>query len=146
MSRKRQSVLIGLGLALALAGCADNGARSGVGTQSYKQDGYLGQTNARPGLPGHHMITDYRNDNMTMREAIKNVPGVADSTVTFNGADAYVTLKLEPGLAPREIPTVEQQAATVLRFNYPRYTIHVQSLGPAGGAAAEGESADSAGR
>jgi hypothetical protein len=63
-----------------------------------------------------------------MKRAIKNVPGVTDSNITFNGADAYVTIKLAPGLAAREIPTVEQQAATVLRFNFPRYTIHVKSM------------------
>ncbi len=129
MRRQLIALLTGLCLLLALTGCATNGKTgSGVKTQNYKQDGYLGQTNAHPGLPGHHIVTDYKNDNLSMRRAIKNVPGVADSSITFNGADAYVTIKLEAGLAPREIPTVEQQAATVLRFNYPRYTIHVQSM------------------
>ncbi|WP_372633283.1 hypothetical protein [Cohnella sp.] len=129
MKRQWQTALAGICLLLALSGCANNGkAGSGVKPQNYRQDGYLGQTNTHPGLPGHHIATDYRNDNLTMRQAIQNVPGVADSNVTFNGSDAYVTIKLAEGLAPREIPTVEQQAATVLRFNYPRYTIHVQSM------------------
>ncbi len=129
MKRQWRTVLGGFCLLLALTGCATNGkTHTGVKSQSYKQDGYLGQTNTHPGLPGHHIVTDYRNDNISMRQAIKNVPGVADSTIIFNGSDAYVTIKLESGLTPREIPTVEQQAATVLRFNYPRYTIHVQSL------------------
>lgn len=129
MKRQWVWMLAGFCLLLALTGCASNGkTNTGVKTQSYKQDGYLGQTNTHPGLPGHHIVTDYGNDNISMRQAIKNVPGVADSTVIFNGSDAYVTIKLESGLSPREIPTVEQQAATVLRFNYPRYTIHVQSM------------------
>jgi len=107
------------------AGCGTHG---GVKTQSYKPDGYMGMTSTHPGLPGHHIVTDYATDNTSMRRAIKNVPGVVDSSITFNGADAYVTIKLAPGLAAREIPTVEQQAATVLRFNYPRYTFHVKSM------------------
>jgi len=129
MRRQWKAVLAGFVLLLILGGCANNGrVNPGVKAQNYKPDGYMGQTNARPGLPGHHIVTDYRNDNISMKRAIKNVPGVADSNITFNGSDAYVTIKLAPGLSAREIPTVEQQAATVLRFNYPRYTIHVQSM------------------
>lgn len=118
--------------ALLLAGCAaggnGNAGNGGVTAHRYKQDGYLGQQNARPDLLGRRSATGYANDSVSMREAIRNVPGVADSSVTFNGADAYVTIKLAQGLNAREIPTVEQQAATVLRFNYPRYTIHVTSV------------------
>jgi hypothetical protein len=119
-----------LSAAVLASGCGNNsGANSnGVRSQGYSDDGYLGMTNNRPRLPGHHTVTNYGVDNVSMREAIENVPGVADSNITFNGADAYVTIKLEPGLLAREIPTVEQQAATVLRFNYPRYTIHVTSM------------------
>jgi len=101
---------------------------NGVKSQSYGADGYLGMSNSNPRLPGHHLVTDYHKDNASMRQAIKNLPGIADSNITFNGADAYVTIKLVPGLQAREIPTLEQQAATVLRFNYPRYTIHVRSM------------------
>jgi hypothetical protein len=122
---------IALFSAVALAsGCGNNSGTNsnGVKSQGYSDDGFLGMTNNRPRLPGHHTVTNFGVDNGSMRDAIKNVPGVADSNVTFNGADAYVTIKLEKGLLAREIPTVEQQAATVLRFNYPRYTIHVTSL------------------
>jgi len=115
---------------LTLSGCANNGKANpnGLKAQNYGNDGYLGRANSDPSLPGHHIVTNYNTDNRTMREAIRKVPGVADSSITFNGADAYVTIKLAPGLQAREIPTVEQQAATVLRFNYPRYTIHVKSM------------------
>lgn len=108
---------------------ANNGGGNGNGvtTQNYAQDGFLGRTNTYPRIPGHHMTSTYANDSQSMSEAIKNVPGVASSRVTFNGADAYVTIKLEQGLAQNEIPTVESQAASVLRFNFPRYSIHVSS-------------------
>jgi hypothetical protein len=111
-------------------GCGSNGLKNsnGVKTQSYGDDGYLGITNSHPDIPGHHMMRDYNVDNQLMAQSIKNLPGVAGTNVTFNGADAYVTIKLAPGLQAREIPTVEQQAATVLRFNFPRYTIHVTSM------------------
>lgn len=115
---------------LILSGCGNNAKTNsnGMKAKSYANDGYLGRANSNPSLPGHHIVTNYDRDNRSMRDAIRKVPGVADSTITFNGADAYVTIKLAPGLKAREIPTVEQQAATVLRFNYPRYTIHVKSM------------------
>ncbi|MFD0674513.1 hypothetical protein [Cohnella sp. GCM10027633] len=107
---------------------ANDGNDNGVKTQNYADDGYLGRTNSYPRIPGHHMTSTYANDTRAMSEAIKNVPGVAGSRVTFNGAEAYVSIKLAQGLKPNEIPTVESQAASVLRFNFPRYSIHVSSM------------------
>jgi hypothetical protein len=112
---------------MVAAGCGTRNS-NGVKTQSYGDDGYLGMTNSHPRIPGHHMMRDYNVDNELMAQSIKNLPGVAGSNVTFNGAEAYVTIKLKPGLQAREIPTVEQQVAAVLRFNFPRYTIHVSSI------------------
>jgi hypothetical protein len=114
---------------MIVSGCGNNGTNSnGVKTQSYGDDGYLGKTNSYPKIPGHHMASNYKADNNLMKQAIQNLPGVIGANVTFNGADAYVTLKLKPGLKAREIPTVERQAASVLRFNFPRYTVHVRSM------------------
>ncbi len=116
---------------IVVSGCGNNNGtanRNGVRTQSYGDDGYLGMTNSYPRIPGHNMASNYSSDIGLMRQSIINVPGVADSNVTFNGAEAYVTIKLQPGLQAREIPTVERQAASVLRFNFPRYTIHVTSM------------------
>ncbi|MFC4306876.1 hypothetical protein [Cohnella boryungensis] len=134
MQMQRKTTILALAalvMLLLLGGCGVNRGGSqadGLKARSYKPDGYLGMTNTHPKLPGHHIVTNYASHNGEMKRAIKNVPGVADSNITFNGADAYVTIKLAPGLAAREIPTVEQQAATVLRFNFPRYTIHVKSM------------------
>lgn len=133
MLKQRTRVLLAVVLVsvlIALTGCGNNNGKNAerFTARSYKNDGYLGMTNAHPRLPGHHMVTDYSNDNVSMNQAIKNIRGVAGSNVTFNGADAYVTVKLTPGLLAREVPTVEQQVGTVLRFNYPRYTIHVTSM------------------
>lgn len=133
MRKQGISVVLVIAVACALlSGCGNNGNNNagnnnGVKTQSYGDDGYLGMTNSYPKIPGHHMANNYSADNELIKQSIKNVPGVDGSNVTFNGADAYVTIKLTPGLVAREIPTVERQAASVLRFNFPRYTIHVSS-------------------
>ncbi len=114
-----------------VSGCGNNNDATntdGVKAESVGNNNFRGMAQNHSHLPGHHVVTDYDRDNASMKEAIKNLPGVSDSNVTFNGADAYVTIKLEPGLQAREIPTLEQQAATVLRFNFPRYAIHVTSM------------------
>ncbi|WP_373233204.1 hypothetical protein [Cohnella sp.] len=108
-------------------GINNAGNTNGIKSNSYGDDGYLGRTNSYPKIPGHNMVNNYNADNNLINQAIQNVPGVNGSNVTFNGADAYVTIKLDPGLEAREIPTVEREAASVLRFNFPRYTIHVSS-------------------
>ncbi|MBB6632955.1 YhcN/YlaJ family sporulation lipoprotein [Cohnella thailandensis] len=114
------------------AGCTNNNnnnanGSSSIKTQNYGNDGYLGRTNSYPRIPGRHMALSYKNDARLIQQSIRDVPGVAGSSVTFNGADAYVTIKLDRGVAQREVATVERQAASVLRFNFPRYTIHVTS-------------------
>ncbi|MBB6735857.1 hypothetical protein [Cohnella zeiphila] len=117
-----------LAVALFQAGCASgNSNSSSIKSQSYANDGYLGTTNANPHIPGRHMALSYKNDAALIQEQIKNVRGVRGSRVNFNGTDAYVTILLTPGLNPTETPTVERQVASVLRFNFPRYTIHVSS-------------------
>jgi len=122
--------LTALSLAIALlpTGCASgNSNSSSIKPQSYADDGYLGTTNSNPHIPGRHMALSYKHDADLIREQIKNVKGVRGSRVTFNGTDAYVRVLLTPGLNPTEAPTVERQVASVLRFNFPRYTIHVSS-------------------
>ncbi|MCL6608063.1 MAG: hypothetical protein K6T74_08230 [Geminicoccaceae bacterium] len=131
--RKRQRLRAALpvcpfALALLASGCAaGNHSSSSIQPNSYANDGYLGTTNANPHIPGRHMALHYKNDAVLIQQAIKNVRGVRGSRVTFNGADAYVTIVLAPDLNPNEAATVERQAASVLRFHFPRYTIHVTS-------------------
>jgi hypothetical protein len=139
MRKKRKSVVWMAAVAAVVAcvmvvsGCGykGNGNASntnGVKSQSYGNDGYLGMTNSYPRIPGRNMASNYKADNNLMQQAIKNVPGVRGSNVIFNGAEAYVTIKLAPDLQTQEISTVEREAAAVLRFNFPSYTIHVSSM------------------
>jgi Sporulation lipoprotein YhcN/YlaJ (Spore_YhcN_YlaJ). len=142
LTKRSRTALIAAAACVLLmsSGCGNNGnnnansgnnannGNNGVQAQNYPDDGYMGITNTNPRIPGHNMTNTYANDSQAISEAIRNVPGVAGSRVTFNGADAYVTIKVDPSLRPNEVPTVESQAASVLRFNFPRYTIHVSSM------------------
>ncbi|CAI6087482.1 hypothetical protein [Cohnella sp. JJ-181] len=123
-----------LAASLPLAGCGVSGGSnsSSIKQQSYADDGLLGRTSSYPNMPGRHMTNNYDNDYKMMSVAIQNLNGVAGSHVTFNGANAYVTVNLKPGLDAQQRQTVESQAATVLRFNFPRYNIHVETAGGGG--------------
>ncbi|SFB59528.1 hypothetical protein SAMN05216312_115109 [Cohnella sp. OV330] len=120
-----------LAASLPIAGCGVSGGSnsSSIKQQSYADDGLLGRTSSYPRIPGRHMALNYDNDYKMMSTTIKNLNGVAGSQVTFNGADAYVTVKLKQGLDAKQRQTVESQATTVLRFNFPRYNIHVSTVG-----------------
>jgi hypothetical protein len=130
----RLKMVSALALAAALTavtGCG-NGNNAGAGNggpkaQSYSNDGYLGITSSYPHVPGRHMALNYASDARMMRDSIRNVRGVAGADITFHGAEAYVRIKRARGLAGVEVPTLERQAASVLRFNFPRYTVHVSS-------------------
>lgn len=67
------------------------------------------------------------DDERAMWEIVRHIRGVADMDVRFSGADAYVTLVVRDDLQPREMPNVEKQAATALRFHFPRYVFHMQT-------------------
>jgi hypothetical protein len=105
-----------------------NGNDNGVKTQDYGDDGYLGTTRAYPVIPGHRRTLNYPAQTASMQDSIRDVRGVAGANITFSGTDAFVTVRLHPAVAPREVSTVEREVASVLRFNFPRYTIHVTSL------------------
>lgn len=129
-----QTIACVAAIVLIAACAANNGAgKSNVGmngqtkAQSYRDDGFLGTTNSYPHIPGRHMTLNYANDANMMRDAIADVPGVAGANITFSGAEAFVTVKIRPDWDARRVSTVERQAASVLRFNFPRYTIHVTS-------------------
>ncbi|MDG0809391.1 hypothetical protein [Cohnella rhizosphaerae] len=117
--------------ALPVAGCGSSGGSnsSSIKQQSYADDGLLGRTSSYPRIPGRHMTLTYDNDAKLMSTSIQNLNGVAGSRVVFNGADAYVTVTLKPGLDAQQRQTVENQATTVLRFNFPRYNVHVSTVG-----------------
>jgi len=107
------------GAGVAFFGCAREDLRTSNKAQS------MSNLSGRGGLLDYSPFT-HRHDEKSMREAVMRVPGVTGAHFRYHGADAYVTLIVRDDLAAREIPTVESQAATVLRFNFPRYTFHMQ--------------------
>ncbi|KIL34578.1 hypothetical protein SD71_19185 [Cohnella kolymensis] len=111
------------------AGCGKDGHRSnGSKSESYRDDGYLGMSNSNPGIPGPNMTDNYGADADFMRKTISKVPGVEGSRIVFHGADVYVTLKLRQGSDARDPAAVQSQAESALRFNFPRYHVHVRSV------------------
>jgi hypothetical protein len=104
-----------------------NGDDNGVKAQNYPDDGFLGTTHSYPGIPGHRHTVGYRAQANSMKEAIRDVNGVTGANITYQGDDAFVTIKLRPDVQPMDRPRIERQVASVLRFNFPRYTIHVTS-------------------
>lgn len=130
----RLNMLLSAALAAAvlpIAGCGHSGgsSSSSIKQQTYADDGLLGRTSSYPRIPGRHMTLTYDNDAKLMSTSIQNLNGVAGSRVVFNGADAYVTVTLKPDLDAQQRQTVENQATTVLRFNFPRYNVHVSTVG-----------------
>jgi hypothetical protein len=112
-------------LTAIIAGCGKDGDRSGGSkSESYRNDGYLGMSNSNPGIPGPNMTDTYAADADFMRTTVSNVPGVEGSRILFHGTNAYITLQLRQG-ANKE--AAERQAESTLRFNFPRYHVHVRS-------------------
>lgn len=107
---------------------ANQGANQGMNPQTYSDDGYLGNSNINPHVQGRNMSVSDAEAAKAMRQAISSMRGVSGANIMFNGAEAYVSLKIDPNVDARQVPTIEREAATVLRFNFPRYTIHVRSL------------------
>jgi hypothetical protein len=97
------------------AGCGREGAESPHKIRSMSDLGGRSQRQAAD------------DDERAMWDIVRHIRGVTDMDVRFSGADAYVTLMVRDDLQPREIPTVEKQAATALRFNFPRYVFHMQT-------------------
>jgi hypothetical protein len=78
-------------------------------------------------LDGRSQRQVSEDDKRAMWEIVRHIRGVADMDVRFSGADVYVTLVVRDDLQPREVPSVEKQAATALRFHFPRYVFHMQT-------------------
>ncbi|TJY38987.1 hypothetical protein E5161_19365 [Cohnella pontilimi] len=140
--RSRLAALMALVMLLTLAaGC--NAGRTSYGEnnpqgangddnvsakgQRYPDDGYLGTTYSYPSIPGHRRTVGVRTQTNSMRDAIRDINGVAGANITYQGNDAFVTVNLHPDVQPMDRPRIERQVASVLRFNFPRYTIHVTS-------------------
>jgi len=121
------------------AGCANQtiktnqegsqGANQGAPSpQPYSHDGFLGNSNINPHVQGRSMSVSDAEAAKAMQQAISGMRGVKGANIAFNGPEAFVSLKIDPNVDAKQVPTIEREAATVLRFNFPRYSIHVRSM------------------
>lgn len=117
-----------LAAALLAAGCSgnnDNGNR-GTKAQSYGNDGYLGLSNSNP-----HLLTrsgtqlNYRSDAGLATQQLKTLKGIQQMSISFQGPHLYVTIRPKPGVDEMQL---RHRAIGLLRYNMPRYTIHVNTV------------------
>lgn len=117
--RATAALVLGAFLAGVTAGCGRDGA------ESQHESRHKIRSMSDLGGRSQRQATD--DDARAMWALVRNIRGVADMDVRFSGADAYVTLVVRNDLQPREIPSVEKQVATTLRFHFPRYVFHMQT-------------------
>jgi predicted small secreted protein len=98
---------------------------SGSGVKSYAQDGLLGISDVNPNMPMSPTYHTYQRDTDLMKATISQVPHVTDSSITLNGRNAIIRLKVPRDLPDRETALVEQDAYDKLTRAMPRYTVKV---------------------
>ncbi|WP_219834906.1 hypothetical protein [Paenibacillus sp. R14(2021)] len=126
MSKKR--VMIGtlaLAAAISLAGCGHKDATNNYNADSYGHDGYMGLSNSNPHLPNRNgSFLNYVSDGKFAQRQLKQVQGIDKVSMMFQGPNMYVTIKARPGF---DAVQIRQKAIAVLRYNMPRYTVHVKT-------------------
>lgn len=111
-------------LLLLLAGCAANGGGRTQANQ-YDRDGMLGATSANPNLPISPTYHNYSNDVKLMKDTIRGMPGVKDSTILLNGPTAYITLQLNDDVDIEESMRIRNNTQASLQRMMPRYDVRV---------------------
>ncbi|GIP36563.1 hypothetical protein [Paenibacillus sp. J2TS4] len=116
------SIGLSLGLCLILSGCANT---NGVTTKSYPNDGFLGTTNANPNYPTSPTYHNYSSDRGMVESALKNVAGIQNSRVVFNGRRLNITVSVPRNTSPEEQQRIEAQALEAVSNMMPRYDVKV---------------------
>ncbi|BBH23159.1 hypothetical protein Back11_45040 [Paenibacillus baekrokdamisoli] len=113
--------------AISLSACGGNkDSTNNYNTNSYGNDGYLGLSNSNPHLPNRNgQFLNYDSDGKFAQQQLKKVDGIAKATMMFQGPNLYVTIKPKPGYDEAK---VRSKAISTLRYNMPRYTVHVNSI------------------
>ncbi|MFB9330672.1 hypothetical protein ACFFSY_32430 [Paenibacillus aurantiacus] len=116
-----------LATALVASGCGrGNDGNRGPQAQSYGNDGYLGLSNSNP-----HLLTrsgsqlNYRSDAGLATQQLKTLKGIQQMSISFQGPHLYVTIRPKPGVDEMQL---RHRAIGLLRYNMPRYTIHVNTV------------------
>lgn len=112
-------------LAAAFMGTACQKQDGVTRVKSYSRDGALGITEVNPNMPMSPTYHTYMDDTRLMKETIRQVPHVTDSTITVNGPIATVRLNVPASLSAEEAAQVERDAHDKLTKAMPRYTVKV---------------------
>lgn len=127
MYRSKPLLLIGLGCALLLGGCSTS-THDSDGTpkaKNFPTDGYMGITSVNPNDPMNPGYHHYRDDMRLMNNVIAGIPGIKDSTIRLNGANATVNLVLPGSVSDQEANRIRDEANRALSQNMPRYNVTV---------------------
>ncbi|MFD0713155.1 hypothetical protein [Paenibacillus sp. GCM10027626] len=119
-----RALVAALAVMLLITTGACSGRDKGMAAKSYGRDGYLGLSNSNPHLPNKHgNYLNYGSDGDFVIEKMKEINGVSDVNVMFQGVELYVTLTAQKGYDKQYL---HQEALASLQKNMPRYNAHVE--------------------
>lgn len=108
------------------AGCAGQ-SESTKEKGSYGNDGYMGLTNAHPGLGATKQSHNYARDVEVMRSAVSDMPEVRNLRVFIDGGNANIQLYVDAdGRTEDELRELAGRAERKLRAAVPRYDVKVR--------------------
>jgi len=111
---------------LILTGCAQHAPEPTASQlKTYSNDGLLGITDANPNLPLNSSYHTYAVDQQMVVSVLKQVPGIANARILFNGPHLNIYLKLPKGTTPQMAAQVQQAAFQAICLNMPRYQVNV---------------------
>lgn len=115
---------VALTAAITMTGCGNKDATNHYNSNSYGHDGYMGLSNSNPHLPNRNgQFLNQDSDGDFAQRKLKEIPGLEKATITFQAPDMYVAVTPKKGYASAD---VKAKALSVLKFNMPRYVVHVR--------------------
>jgi hypothetical protein len=107
--------------AVLVSGCGGSIEQSRV--KGYGQDGHLGLSNTNPRLPNTPHSQSYQQDADFAELKVKQVKGVKNARLAFDGPTLRVYVTPEAGLSAAKREQVRSRVESQLAFNMPRYKV-----------------------
>ncbi|NBI31076.1 hypothetical protein [Chengkuizengella marina] len=125
--RKKCFLLFIIAIAVWIfTGC--NTEDNNVQMKKYENDGYLGLTKSLPNMPTNPSYHNYRKDTELVKQSLKGIDGVIDSTITIaNGTNMIITIQVSNHLSKQEAKQIEKTAYKEIKKQLPRYEVSVRS-------------------
>ncbi|MFS1511217.1 hypothetical protein VQL36_02085 [Chengkuizengella sp. SCS-71B] len=106
-------------------GC--NAEDNNVQMKKYENDGYLGLTKSLPNMPTNPTYHNYRKDTELVKQSLKGIDDVINSTVTItNGVNMVITIQVPNHLSKQEARQIEQKVYKEITKQLPRYEVSVR--------------------